>query len=102
MGARRRRAALAIRTILLSALVLALAGFQLVLPVDRLATVFVVDLSDSVGNDGREDALAFLRESLEVRCPRATRRASSRSARTRSSSACPRSCARSTGCGARR
>ena len=29
------------------ALVLALAGFQLVLPVDRLATVFVVDLSDS-------------------------------------------------------
>ena len=40
----------------------ALAGFRLVLPVDRLATVFVVDLSDSVGNDGREDALAFLRE----------------------------------------
>src|SRR5213083_1180211 len=55
MGARRRRAALAIRTILLSALVLALAGFQLVLPVDRLATVFVVDLSDSVGASGRED-----------------------------------------------
>jgi uncharacterized membrane protein len=66
MGARRRRAAVTIRTLLLSALVLALAGFQLVLPVDRLATVFVVDLSDSVGNDGREDALAFLRESLEV------------------------------------
>ena len=35
-------------------------------PVDRLATVFVVDLSDSVGTDGREDALAFLRETLEV------------------------------------
>ena len=34
------------------------------LPVDRLATVFVVDLSDSVGNAGREDALAFLRETL--------------------------------------
>ena len=33
---------------------------------DRLATVFVVDLSDSVGTDGREDALAFLRETLEV------------------------------------
>src|SRR5439155_403591 len=61
MGARRRRAALAIRTILLSALVLALAGFQLVLPVDRLATVFVVDLSDSVGESGREDALAAAR-----------------------------------------
>jgi uncharacterized membrane protein len=66
IGARRRRAALAVRTIVLSALVLALAGFQLVLPVDRLATVFVVDLSDSVGTSGREDALAFLRETLEV------------------------------------
>ena len=64
LGVGRRRVALAIRTVLLSALVFALAGFQLVLPVDRLATVFVVDLSDSVGNAGREDALAFLRESL--------------------------------------
>jgi Ca-activated chloride channel family protein len=66
IGAGRRRAALAIRTLLLTALVLALAGFQLVLPVDRLATVFVVDLSDSVGTSGREDALAFLRDTLEV------------------------------------
>ncbi len=66
IGARRRRAAVALRSVLLSALVLALAGFQLVLPVDRLATVFVVDLSDSVGAAGREDALAFLRETLEV------------------------------------
>ena len=32
-----------------------MAGLQLVLPVDRLATVFVVDLSDSVGNDGRAE-----------------------------------------------
>ncbi len=66
IGAKRRRAAVAIRTLLLTALVLALAGFQLVLPVDRLATVFVVDLSDSVGSSGREDALAFLRDTLEV------------------------------------
>src|SRR5512134_4049315 len=66
IGTTRRRVALAIRTALLAALVFALAGFQLVLPVDRLATVFVVDLSDSVGTDGREDALAFLRESLDV------------------------------------
>ena len=44
----------------------ALAGFRLVLPVDRLATVFVVDLSDSVGEGGREDALAFVRDSLEL------------------------------------
>jgi Ca-activated chloride channel homolog len=64
VGVGRRRAALVVRTLLLSALVLALAGFRIVLPVDRLATVFVVDLSDSVGNDGHESALAFLRETL--------------------------------------
>lgn len=64
LGAGRRRAALAIRVLLLSALVGALAGMQLVLPVDRLAVVFVVDLSDSVGASGREEALAYLRESL--------------------------------------
>ena len=65
MGAGRRRTALVVRSVLLSALVLAIAGFQLVLPVDRLATVFVVDLSDSVGNAGRSEALAFLRETLK-------------------------------------
>ena len=31
-----------------------------------MATVFVVDLSDSVGTAGREDALAWIRDSLEV------------------------------------
>jgi uncharacterized membrane protein len=67
MGVGRHRAALVVRTLLLTALVLALAGFRLVLPVDRLTTVFVVDLSDSVGNAGREDALAFLRETLAER-----------------------------------
>ena len=66
LGAGRRRLALIVRTALLVALVFAIAGFRIVLPVDRLATVFVVDLSDSVGNDGREDALAFLRETLDV------------------------------------
>lgn len=64
LGVGRRRLALAVRGVLLSALVLALAGLQLVLPVDRLATVFVVDLSDSVGAAGREEALTFLRETL--------------------------------------
>ena len=64
LGSRRRRMALFVRTALLAALVLALAGLQIVLPVNRLATVFVVDLSDSIGNAGHEDALAFLRETL--------------------------------------
>src|SRR6476469_1672413 len=66
LGAGRRRLALVIRSIVLVALVFALAGFRLVLPVDRLATVYVVDLSDSVGQAGREDALAWLRDSLKA------------------------------------
>jgi Ca-activated chloride channel family protein len=66
MGAGRRRAALAVRGILLAALVGALAGVQLVLPIDRLATVFVVDLSDSVGAEGHDQALAFVQQSLAV------------------------------------
>ncbi len=67
LGLGRRRAALAVRVLLLTALVGALAGFQLVMPVDRLAVVYVVDMSDSVGTAGREDALAYLRQSLAAR-----------------------------------
>jgi uncharacterized membrane protein/uncharacterized protein YegL len=65
IGDARRRVAVLLRLVVLGALVFALAGFQLILPVDRLATVFVVDLSDSVGEPGREAALAFVRGSLE-------------------------------------
>ena len=65
VGAGRRRIALGIRSLLLAALVLGLAGVQVVLPVNRLATVFVVDLSDSIGSAGREDGLAFVRAALE-------------------------------------
>ena len=63
----RRRASLILRSLMLASLVLALAGFAIVWPVDRLTTVFVVDLSDSVGNAGRESALAFVRDALEER-----------------------------------
>jgi len=64
LGTGRRRTALIVRSVVLAALVFGLAGLQLVLPVDRLATVFVVDLSDSVGNDGRATSLAFVRDGL--------------------------------------
>ncbi len=67
LGDLRARLGLAVRGLLLAALVLALSGVSVVLPVDRLATVFVVDLSDSVGNTGRADALAFIREALAER-----------------------------------
>src|SRR6187455_1853054 len=65
VGSGRRRVALVLRSLLLAALVLGLAGLQIVLPVNRLATVFVIDLSDSIGSAGREDALAFVRGALE-------------------------------------
>jgi uncharacterized membrane protein len=65
LSRRRRALALAIRIAVLTALVLALAGLQVALPVDRLTTVFVVDLSDSVGAEGRESAVAFVREAVE-------------------------------------
>jgi uncharacterized membrane protein/Mg-chelatase subunit ChlD len=67
LGVGRRRAALVVRVLLLTVLVSALAGLQLVLPVDRLAVVFAVDLSDSVGTAGREEALAYVRESMAAK-----------------------------------
>ena len=63
----RRRLSLILRAVILGCLALALAGFAIVWPVDRLTTVFVVDLSDSVGQQGRESSLAYLRDSLELR-----------------------------------
>ena len=60
----RRALALGVRLLILSAVILALAGLQVVVPVDRLTTVFVVDLSDSVGDEGRDSALRFVRDAL--------------------------------------
>jgi Mg-chelatase subunit ChlD len=59
--------ALAARLVLLGALVGALAGFAIRLPVDHLAVVYIADLSDSVGAAGREAELAYIRTSLEAR-----------------------------------
>ena len=67
LGDARARLALLVRALLVSALAMALAGVAVILPADRLATVFVVDVSDSVGNTGRADALAFVRHALEER-----------------------------------
>jgi uncharacterized membrane protein len=67
LGRGRRRLSLVLRATILASLVLALAGLQVVAPIDRLTTVFVVDLSDSVGPAGRESGLAFVREALQSR-----------------------------------
>jgi uncharacterized membrane protein len=65
LGRGRRRVAITLRVLILTMLVFALAGLQLVLPVDRLTTVFVLDLSDSVGVSGRTAAVEFIRQAVE-------------------------------------
>ncbi|MCY3782073.1 MAG: VWA domain-containing protein [Chloroflexi bacterium] len=68
---RRRRdvASLALRTFIIVLLVLALAGLQSVQAVERLAVVFLVDASDSMGSGSRERQLDFMREALAVKQP---------------------------------
>jgi uncharacterized membrane protein len=56
---------LALRTVIVLLLVLALSGAQAVQSADRLAVVFLVDASDSMGRRAQEDALAYIRESLQ-------------------------------------
>lgn len=62
-------ASLALRTIMLVALVLALAGAQVVQPVDDLTVAFLVDGSDSVAPDQREWAQQFINTALTGRDP---------------------------------
>ena len=66
-GLGRRRVALVIRVVLLGLIVFALAGLQWVWPVDKLTTVFVLDLSDSVGTAGRTAAVEFVRQAIETK-----------------------------------
>jgi uncharacterized membrane protein len=56
---------LALRTAITLALVLSVAGAQLVLPVDRLTTVFLLDGSDSVPPSTRAQAETFIQEALQ-------------------------------------
>jgi Mg-chelatase subunit ChlD len=57
-------ASLGLRTALLLALILALAGTQLVRPVDRQTTVFLLDGSDSLTPSARAQAETFIAEAL--------------------------------------
>jgi uncharacterized membrane protein len=69
--ARRGRAwtALALRCLLVTLVVLALAGFRSVRGGDELAVVFVVDSSDSVSQAEQERALAFVESALAAMGP---------------------------------
>jgi len=59
-------AALLVRWALLTTLILALAGLQAVQFTNRLAVVFLIDASDSVGPDGVERAAQFVRDALRT------------------------------------
>ncbi|HEU4323739.1 MAG TPA: VWA domain-containing protein [Roseiflexaceae bacterium] len=56
--------ALLLRTVALAALVLALAGAQIVTPVRDLAVVFLVDSSDSIAPTQREQATEYINSAL--------------------------------------
>lgn len=66
---RQRRAAAIVRAVIVIAIVLALSGLALSLPERTLATIFVVDVSDSVGATGRTESESFVRRALEARPP---------------------------------
>ena len=60
----RRIASLAIRLLLVSCLILALAGARLALPADRLSVVFLLDGSASMLDATREDLVAWARDAM--------------------------------------
>lgn len=60
---------LALRTVIGLALVLALAGTQLHLPVDRVTTVFLLDASDSITPSARAQAETVIQEALAAMRP---------------------------------
>ena len=68
---RRRRdsISLILRTAIVVLLVLALAGLQNVQSVDRLAVVFLVDVSDSMGTTTQDLQLAYIRAALAGKEP---------------------------------
>ncbi|MCS6883145.1 MAG: VWA domain-containing protein [Oscillochloridaceae bacterium] len=60
---------LALRSVIAIALVFAVAGAQLVLPVERLTTVFLLDGSDSMPPSARAQAETFIQEALQQMPP---------------------------------
>jgi uncharacterized membrane protein len=66
LGPWRFWSSLGLRTALLTALILSLAGTQLVRSVDELTTVFLLDGSDSVSPSARSQAETFIQRALET------------------------------------
>lgn len=65
LPAARRWTSLVLRLIILTAVILALAGTQIARPVDELTTVFLVDASDSIPAEEQARAEQFIRLSLQ-------------------------------------
>lgn len=68
---RRRRdsLSLALRVIIVLLVILALAGAQIVGAVDRLAVIFLVDVSDSMGQSLRAEQLNIIRSAIQTKSP---------------------------------
>ncbi|PJF24360.1 MAG: VWA domain-containing protein, partial [Phototrophicales bacterium] len=62
-------ASLLLRCLIILLLTLALAGTQIGRAADKLAVVFLIDVSDSVGQPAREAQLAFIRAALAAMPP---------------------------------
>lgn len=60
---------LALRSVILASLVLALAGVQLVRPVQAITTVFLIDASDSVAPAQRDRAVRYVEDALRQMPP---------------------------------
>lgn len=60
---------LAVRTLVVVLLVLALSGLQVVQQVERQGVVFLVDASDSVGQTGLSAQTVFIQQALEAKPP---------------------------------
>ena len=68
---RRRRdiTSLILRTLIIALLILSLAGLQTIQAVDRLAVIFLVDSSDSMGSGSEDQQLQFIRAAIDAKQP---------------------------------
>lgn len=60
-----RRLSIALRLLIVTLLIASIANLQLTTPSDKVASVFLVDVSDSMGENGRSQALEFTRKALQ-------------------------------------
>jgi hypothetical protein len=65
----RETASLVVRNLIILLIVLALAGLQSVQVSNQLTTIFLLDVSDSVGGVGRETGLTYIRQAMSVMRP---------------------------------